>query len=157
MASKSACSTQSVLNLDGAKLKIKTTWAGRKTESPLFSISKGGMTYLNKAFHEKWFAKHKKALYIQAVSMRGVDYILVSKEKKAHYYKLTAVHSGGFSCTVQGFATAFGKKGLTMRYLAERVATTDASVYAFKIKYVANDLVVSQESADFELHKNQIA
>lgn len=144
------------LDFNGIKLKLKTTYAGRKTETPLLSISKGGSVSFNKAFKEKFFRGHYKTVYIQVVSLKGTDYLLTSKTKQPHYYSISPIKTGGYTCRIQGLVAAFGKKGITMRYSLEKVATTNSSIQAFKITHVAEDLIVATEKHSFEINKNHV-
>jgi hypothetical protein len=138
------------VNLDRAKLLIKTTYAGRRTETPLFSVSPSGYSTFNMSFGNKFFKNHKSKLFIQAVNYKNVYYLLFSKTKKEGFYIVTNNPNGGYATKIKGLHTTFGKKGVTMRYAVELVQTTDKSVYAFEIKDMAEDLFSTKEKTNFE-------
>lgn len=141
-----------VLNLDGVKLLAKTTYAGRRTDTPLFSITKAGNVALNTAFKQTYYPKHNNKLFIQAVCVKNVYYILLSTKKKPSYYSLSYnTDSTGFNGAIQSLKTLFGKKGLAMRYTTELVPTSDATIKAFKLRHVAEDLFTTKEESNFEI------
>jgi hypothetical protein len=139
------------LDLNGVKLAIKTTYAARRSETPLMTMTKGGCVSFNIAFIKEFYPKTTK-FYIQAASVKGVDYLLVSKKKLNNYYSVTIKPDNGCAITkIQGFITAFGKKGIAMRYTTTLVETSDPNIKAFSLKNVAEDLFTSKESANFEV------
>lgn len=138
------------INLDGVKLLIKTTYAGRRSETPLFSVSSSGYSFLNISFANKYFKTHKSKLFVQAVSYKNMFYLLLSKTKKEGYYSLTYNPNGGYTAKIKGLSVTFGKKGITTRYTVQMVDTTDKTIKAFQIKNAAEDLFVTKEKTDFE-------
>lgn len=144
-----------MLDLTNLKYVVKTTYAGRRSETPLFSITKAGGCALNTAFSNTFMKGFKKSiLYVQLVCVKNEYYLLVSKTKKQNFYSVVrASGNKGFSSIIQGFITALGKKGIAMRYSLELVKTNDETIKAFKLKNVAEDLFGSKESSTFETHK----
>lgn len=142
------------LNLDGVKFLLKTTYAARRTQTPLFSISKAGTCLLNQAFKLNNYKNYEKNLYVQVVNYKNTYYFLTTKIKKQGYYSLSNIYKGGFSGKIQGLNALFGKKGITMRYSLENVETADKTVKAFAMRNVAEDIFVTKENSNFETVKN---
>lgn len=142
------------LNLDGVKFLLKTTYAARRTQTPLFSISKAGTCMFNHAFKLNYYKNYEKTLYVQVVSYKNTYYMLTTKVKKQGYYALSNATNGGFVGKIQGLNALFGKKGLTMRYSLENIETADKTVKAFAMKNVAEDIFVTKEDSNFETVKN---
>jgi hypothetical protein len=146
-----------MLNLVNVKYVVKTTYAGRKSETPLFSITKAGSSSLNTAFTKTYLRGFKRSvIYTQLILVKSEYYLLVSKTKRASFYSFTLNGNGtskNYSSTIQGFITALGKKGIAMRYSLEKIETNDKTIMAFKLKNVAEDLFTSKEDSNFEVHK----
>jgi hypothetical protein len=141
-----------ILDLSKQKLLIKTTYAGRRTDTPLISITKKGTLSVNAAFMRKFFSniKDPSTLYVQLVSFKDEYFILISKKKRAGFYSLFVVKAGTGTVRALGFKEILGKKGVTMRYAVEKVKTTDPSLHAFKLSNVAADFFSSTEKSSFE-------
>lgn len=135
-----------ILNVN-SKFLISTTYVGRRSSTPLLSITNAGVG-LNVAFHRKYYKEHTKQLFYQLIKSSGELYLLITKTKRPCYYSLTPVsNSEGFQAGAKKLASILGDKHVTVRYNLELVPTNDSKIKAFKITRVVEDSVLSKNES----------
>ena len=151
-----------VLDVSNLKYKLKNVYVGRKSESALFSMTKGGAGVFNTAFVEKFYGKQiPKKLFMQVVTVDRENIVILSSVKREHFFPVSQPNKSQkvFRTVNKGLFALFGKAGVTMRYSPELVPTTDSSIKAFRMKYVLEDMVktLGAPNNSFEIHPKQFA
>lgn len=135
-----------MLDLKKVKLIVKTNYAGRRSETPLLSVSSAGTTSLNTAFKNLYTKNFKgKSIFLQLTFVKNEYYLLFSKKKLENFYSFCRTGPNGFNSNIKGMYAALGKKGVTVRYSLTKEETNNPNILAFKLKNVIEDLIISKE------------
>jgi len=137
-----------MLDLTKVKLRAKTTYAARKTETPLLSCSIGRIL-LNTAFMDNFYPKRPKNLYAQICNNREKQYLLLSSGiKPLDYYKVFGAAPSNFKnggiIMAKGFRTLLNKGDKMTRYKVTEEQTNVKHIKAFLLTEYVSDVVISE-------------
>lgn len=130
------------LNIVVAKGNNEYSTAARKTNVPLFSITKSHCCSLNVAFSKKYLKKDAECLYYKIGELNKEYFLILSRERfDGCLVLIKTKHTIAYHTVSHRIFRLLGKKNTNTRYSLKRV--TNSGLIIFKLEKVIEDAVNS--------------